>query len=284
MRYDIAIIGTGPAGLEAAITAKIRNKSILLLGSRSLKKIRKAPKVMNYLGLPEITGEELAKSFISHIDKMGITITEERASLVYPMGDYFSIQTAENGTIYEANAVILATGMVQEKSLKGENDFLGRGVSYCATCDGGFFKGKRIAVIADSRDKEKEVDFLAELADDVMYFPQYGDELNVNAKVQVLREKPAAVKGGMKVSGLQTDKAEYDVDGVFILRDSIAPSKLVPGLEIRDNHVAVNHDMETNIPGCFAAGDIAGAPYQYIKAAGQGNIAALSAIRYLSHS
>ena len=68
MRYDIAIIGTGPAGLEAAITAKIRNKSILLLGSRSLKKIRKAPKVMNYLGLPEITGEELAKSFISHID------------------------------------------------------------------------------------------------------------------------------------------------------------------------------------------------------------------------
>lgn len=279
-RYDIAIIGTGPAGLSAAITAKIRNKKILLIGNPNFSdKVQKAHQIQNYLGLPAISGKDLAKAFENHINSMDITITEGKVNAVYPMGSYFGLQVSQD--IYEAETVIVATGIVTGKVFKGENELLGRGVSYCATCDAPLYRNKTVAVIGYSPKEESEAEFLAEVCEKVLYIPMYKEETKLSDKVTIINEKPTAVIGENKVKSLQTEKNNYEVDGIFILRDSIPPSQLVSGLEIKDNHIVVNLQMETNIKGCFACGDIVGRPYQYIKAAGQGNIAGLSAVAYL---
>ena len=280
-RYDIAIIGTGPAGLEAAITAKIRNKKIILFGSRDLSvKVEKAHTIQNYLGLPNVGGEQLKAAFEAHLKAMEIEITEDKINAVYAMGKYFALQG--NGTNYEADALILATGVSTAKPYPGEEQFLGRGVSYCATCDAPLYKGKTAAMSGFSPKEEPEADFMAEMADKVYYIPMYEDEVKVSDSVEVLHEKPVAVEGTFRVQELVTDAGNHAVDGVFFLRDSVSPAQLVPGLKIEDNHIAVDRQMRTNLKGCFACGDAVGPPYQYIKSAGEGNVAALSAVAYLA--
>ncbi len=280
-RFDLAIIGTGPAGLEAAITAKIRNKNILLIGNRDLSlKVNKAHLIKNYLGIPEVSGESLSESFKKHLSEMNIEITEDKISSVYAMGDYFALQGAD--VMYEADSVILATGVVLEKAFPGEQEFLGRGVSYCATCDAPLYKEKTVAVIGYSPKEEAEAAFLSEVCEKVYYLPQYKEEVtDIKSNMEIILDKPKEIKGGMKAEVLVTSEKELKVDGIFILRESVAPSQLVPGLATEDNHVKVNRKLETSIAGCFACGDITGAPYQYIKAAGEGNVAALSAVAYL---
>ena len=280
-RYDIAIIGTGPAGLEAAITAKIRNKDIIVFGSASgSDKVEKSHLVENYLGIPSTTGKDLMRTFLDHAISMGVEITQEKVSTVYPMGDVFSIQSSK-GEMYEASSVILAAGVSAGKTYDGEEEYLGRGVSYCATCDAALFKGKDVAIVGFSPDEEAEADFMAEFAGRVMYFPQYDGDVNVAPSIEIVREKPVAVEGDMKVRTFRTDSNEYSLDGVFFLRESIAPGNLVPGLKTAEKQVEVDRNMATNIPGLFACGDITGAPYQLTKAAGEGNVAALSAVSYL---
>lgn len=280
-RVDIAIIGSGPAGVSAAITARLRGKSLLLFGSKDLSdKIGKAHTIQNYPGLPGVTGEGLRTALQNHLAAMDIPVTEARVNAVYAMGDYFAVQTAE--TTYEAATVILATGVVQGKPLPGEEEFLGRGVSYCATCDAPLYRGKAVAVVGTSPASEPEAAYMAEVAASVLYLPLYEGTPDLPATVRVVREKPTAVTGETTVTALHTDGGEYPVDGVFLLRDAMAPSQLVPGLEANGGHVAVNARMQTNLPGCFACGDAVGLPYQYIKAAGEGNVAALSAVEYLA--
>ena len=279
-RYDIAIIGTGPAGLSAAITATIRNKKVLLLGSRDLtEKLSKAHEIQNYLGFPAVKGADLAAAFQRHIDQMGIEITEKRVSAVYAMGDFFALQAGED--MLEASSVILATGVVQGKPLPGENELLGRGVSYCATCDAPLYRGKRAAVIGYSPREEAEAAFLSEVCSEVLYFPTYKEETHLSASVKVIREKVARIESDGQERVVKTAENGYTVDGVFVLREAVAPGQLVPGLETEGAHVVVNRKMAASIPGVFACGDIVGTPYQYIKAAGEGNVAALSAVAYL---
>jgi len=281
-RYDIAIIGTGPAGLEAAITATIRNKTVLLLGSKDFsRKLVKAESIRNYLGFPDISGRELADRFAKHIEEMDIRITDDKITAVYSMGDYFALQGAEN-QFYESSALILATGVMQGKLYPGEEEFLGRGVSYCATCDAPLYHGKTAVVIGSSEKEEEEAQFLSEVADKVFYIPTYSGEVNLPEEVEIVRERPKKIfeEEGRRV--LMTDESAYKVDGVFILRESVSPGQLVPGLEVDGSHIVTDRNMATNIPGCFACGDIVGRPYQYIKAAGEGNIAALSAVSYLA--
>ena len=280
-RADIAIIGTGPAGVSAAITAKLRGKTLLLFGSKDLSdKIGKAHAIQNDPGLPNVTGEELRTALQNHLAAMEIAITEARVNAVYAMGDYFAVQTAE--TTCEAATVILATGVVQGKPLPGEEEYLGRGVSYCATCDAPLYRGKAVAVVGSSPAAEPEAAYMAEVAGSVLYLPLYDGTPDLPAAVRVVREKPAAILGEATVTALRTDGGDYPVDGVFLLRDAMAPTQLVPGLEGDGGHVAVNAKMQTNLPGCFACGDAVGLPYQYIKAAGEGNVAALSAVEYLA--
>ena len=288
-RYDIAILGTGPAGVSAAITATIRNKKIILIGSPDLSlKMVKAHEIQNYPGLPHIKGEDMAAAFKGHLDSMGIEITEDRISSVYAMGDYFVLQGGE--MMYEATTVILASGVNTSRSLPGEDDFLGRGVSYCATCDAPLYRGKKTAVVGYNEKEEAEARFLSEVCEEVLYFPMYtvDDAADISerfgARTRLIREKVIGIESGssMQSKVLRTDAGNtYEVSGVFVLRESVAPDKLIPGIEVRDNHVAVDRQMATSLPGCFAAGDVTGTPYQYIKSAGEGNVAALSAVKYL---
>lgn len=279
-RFDIAIIGTGPAGLSAAVTAKIRNKSVLLLGSADLSgKVRKAREIQNYLGLPSVSGPDLAAAFRRHIDQMGVPVTEKRISAVYSMGDYFALQAGDE--MLEASAVILATGVAQGKPIPGEEELLGRGVSYCATCDAPLYRGKTAAVIGYSPREEREAAFLAEVCESVLYFPVYAGETHLPDGVRVLRERALSIGQAEGKRVVRTAEGEYPVDGVFVLREAVAPGQLVPGLETEGPHVKVNRGMEASVPGVFACGDVTGTPYQYIKAAGEGNVAALSAAAYL---
>lgn len=281
-RFDIAIIGTGPAGLEAAITASIRNKKILLLGSKNLSdKVEKGHLIRNYLGMPDISGTDLSKSFKAHLDSFGIDITEDRITAVYSMGDYFSLQ-GSSGTFYESETVIIATGVMSGKVLEGESEFLGNGVSYCATCDAPLYRKKSVAVLCYSKHEESEADFLSEVASSVSLFPLYKEDVEVNESIEVITEHPVSLKReNMKTVVTTSEGNTYSYDGVFVLRDSIAPSNLVPGVNTEGAHIVCDRSMKTNIDGCFACGDITGLPYQYIKSAGEGNIAALSACAYI---
>lgn len=282
-RYEIAIIGTGPAGLSAAITATIRNKKILLIGNALLsEKVEKAQVINNYLGLPGVTGKELQEAFLQHLKELDITITETKVNTIYALGDYFAIDCGDNNT-YEATCVILATGLSVVKPFKGELENIGKGVSYCATCDAQFYKNKVAAVVGFSQEEESEAVFLSEMADKVLYFPMYKTDVSLGDNIEVIYgEKPQSIEKEEEKICLVTQQSKYPVDGIFLLRDSVAVQQLVPGLKLVDNLVEVDRQMQTNLKGLFACGDITGAPYQYIKSAGEGNVAALSAVSYLN--
>ena len=169
-RRDIAIIGTGPGGVSAAITAKIRGKQLWLFGTRHLsEKLEKAKTILNYPGLPAVSGMALADGMRAQLKSLDIPILETQVTAVYAMGDYFAIQTPTE--MYEASAVILAAGVVMGKPFPGEKELLGRGVSYCATCDAPFYRDKTVAVVGYSEHSQEEASFLAETAKEVLYFP-----------------------------------------------------------------------------------------------------------------
>lgn len=285
MRYDIAIIGTGPAGISAAITAKLRNKNIILFGNKDLSdKINKAHSIKNYTGLPNVTGEELATALKNHLDDLDIEITEKRVNAVYSMGEYFALQVGKE--MIESKSLIIATGVTASKTLENEDEFLGRGVSYCATCDAHFCKGKDVAVIAYTKEAEEDALFLSEVCSSIKYFPLYDISNEIFDKygnIQIIKDKPIGFAGNMKAEKIICENSSYDAFSTFVVRNNISVDKLVPGLKTDGTHIIVNLQMETNIKGLFACGDIAGKPYQYIKSAGQGNIAALSAVAYLAN-
>lgn len=281
-RYDVAIIGTGPAGLEAAITCKIRNKNVILFGSNELStKLSRAPKIDNYLGFHGISGKDLKKMFLSHIHRMDISITEERINAVYAMGDYYALMVNEK--IYEAKALILATGIEYAKAYKGEEELLGRGVGYCATCDAPLYKGKDVVIIAQSESAEEEANYVKEICENLYYIPLYNGEYKLNEQIKIVKGNPKEIKEQGDKREVVLSKENLVADGVFILRETISPKQLVAGLEVEEGHIKVNRDMSTNLKGCFAAGDCVGKPYQYIKAAGEGVVAALSAVSYIDN-
>ena len=279
-RYDIAIIGSGPAGLSAALNAKIRNKKFIIFGSKEISnKLVKAHKINNYLGFYGKSGAEIRGEFAKHLKAMEIEITEEKINNIYSMGDYFALMV--NDKMYEATSIILATGVNFGRAFKGEEEFLGKGVGYCATCDAPLYKDKVVTIIAYNKHEEAEANFIASIASKVYYIPMYKEKVEVDSSIEIVNDTLVEIVGENSVKKLVLKNREIETDGLFILRDSISPGQLVPGLKINENHVEVDRLMRTNIEGCFAAGDIVGAPYQYIKAAGEGNIAALSAVTYL---
>lgn len=283
-RYDIAIIGSGPAGLSAALNAKIRNKNFIIFGNNNLSgKLEKAPKINNYLGFYGISGEALKNNFMNHIEKMNIKITEERINAVYSLRNYFVLMV--NKKMYEASSVILATGVEYTKPIEGEKDFLGKGVGYCATCDATLYRDKVVSIVSYNESGESDARYVSEIAKLVNYVPMYRGECSLNKdNVNVIKDKPIKILGNNKVEKLVLKENTINTDGVFLLKDSVSPSELVPGLKLVDNHIEVDRMMRTNIKGCFAAGDCTGSPYQFIKAAGEGNIASLSAVSYLDNA
>lgn len=281
MHYDIIVIGSGPAGLSAALTARARNKTVLVVGNRwQDSPLARAERVDNYLGLPNQSGADLLETFHAHAKEAGVACLEGRALSALPWNGF---QVSVGSQVLSAGALILAPGVVRQKKFPGEAEYLGRGVSYCATCDAHFYRGKTVAVLGYSAQSCREADFLAETCEKVLYFPAAPHEVQVGEGVEVIREKPTAILGDRQARILETNsQKQYAVDGVFVLRAAVAPEKLVPGIAVEENHVRVDLQMRTNLPGCFACGDVTGPPYQYIKAAGQGNVAALSAAAYLA--
>ncbi|SCJ52959.1 Thioredoxin reductase [uncultured Clostridium sp.] len=278
MRYDIAIVGDGPAGLAASINAKIRNKNIILFGSGS-DKLAKAPSIDNYLGIYDVSGAQLKDKFIHHITEMGIEITYERVNNVYSMGDYFVLAVGDK--TYEATTVIIATGVQYGKMIKGEEEYLGKGVGYCATCDAGLYRDKVVAIIGYNHEGEEDANFLSEIASKVYYIPMYNLDNKLDSSIEIINDKPVEIQGEKLVNKLILKERELDVDGVFIMKDSVSPSYMVPGLEVEGPHIKTDREMRTNIDGLYAAGDCAGKPYQYLKSAGQGQMAVSSAISQL---
>lgn len=280
--FDIAIIGSGPAGISAAINCKIRNKSFVLFGQNELShKVEISEKINNYPGLPNITGEELNAKMREHLNSMEIEITNERITGIYKMKDKFTLLADRK--MFEARAVILCLGAETVKPLPNERELLGRGVSYCATCDGMLYKDKKIAVFCDNADSEEEVEYLSELASEVYYSHRFESKID-KANVTHLESRITAVIGDGKVSGFQlADGTKLDVEGVFFIKQAVAADVLLNKLEVEQGSIVVDRNMQTSIDGCFAAGDCTGTPYQIAKAVGEGNVAAHSAIKWLNN-
>ncbi|HHY29853.1 MAG TPA: FAD-dependent oxidoreductase [Syntrophaceticus sp.] len=283
--WDLLIVGSGPAGLGAAVNGRIRQKSVLILGLEGgSERLIKAPEIKNYLGFPEISGKELMKKFRDHAVGMGAVLEAGRVETIYPgdgySGDEFTVMTRDN-RLYSSRAVILATGIQQARLLSGEKELLGRGLGYCATCDGPIYRGKEVAVIGETPEAEEEVNFLAEICSKVHYFPSYRGEIKFDSKVEVHKIKPLGILGDQRVEGIALPDGKLPVAGVFIIREVAPTEQLIPGLQITEGSIVVNRMMETNIAGVFAAGDCTGKPYQIGKAVGEGLTAALSAVRYL---
>lgn len=280
--FDIAIIGSGPAGISAAINCKIRNKSFVLFGQNELShKVEISEKINNYPGFPNITGKELNAKMLEHLNSMEIEITDERITGIYKMKDKFTLLADRK--MFEARAVILCLGAETIKPLPNERELLGRGVSYCATCDGMLYKDKKIAVFCDNADSEEEVEYLSELASEVYYSHRFKSKID-KANVTHLDSRITAVIGDGKVSGIQlADGTKLDVDGVFFIKQAVAADVLLNKLEVEQGSIVVDRNMQTSIDGCFAAGDCTGTPYQIAKAVGEGNVAAHSAMKWLNN-
>ncbi|MDR3270992.1 MAG: NAD(P)/FAD-dependent oxidoreductase [Peptococcaceae bacterium] len=278
-RYELAIIGCGPAGMAAALNAKIRNRDFILLGTESgSAKLGKAPQIENYLGLPQISGVELNRHFLSHLESRQISIVNQRVSAVYA-GSRFTLMLTDQ--VLEAEAVILATGVSMQKPFPGEAQLLGRGVGYCATCDGPLYKDKRVAIISYTPEGEHEADFMATLGAQVVYIPFYKDVGSLDPRVEVKRTMIKGIHGQDRVESLELAGETLLLDGVFVLREFLPAEQLVSGLEMYEQVIRVDNSLKTNIAGLFAAGDCVGPPYQILKAVGQGSAAALNAITYL---
>ncbi|MEA4846626.1 MAG: FAD-dependent oxidoreductase [Clostridiaceae bacterium] len=278
---DVIVIGGGPAGLSAALNLKIRNKSFILLeGSEKVTGLMKAPQIDNYPGLKGISGTELVKGFREHAISLGVEIKKGKAYNILDMGGYFSINAGNE--FYEAQSIIIATGHEKAKYLDGEKEYLGKGIGYCATCDGPLYRNKPIAIISENEEGEEEANFLSEICSEVFYLPAYRTEPKLKDNIKLLREKVIGIQGdGNRVDRLTTDKRELKVDAVFIIRNVIPVNQLIEGLELEEGSIKVDRDMASNVKGVFACGDCTGKPYQIAKAVGEGNVASLSAVRYL---
>ena len=279
--YDIAIVGSGPAGISAAVNAKIRNKSVIVFGNDELShKVEISRQINNYIGFANVTGTELNDAFRKHLKDLEIEITPKRITGVYKMKDKFTLLA--NRESFESKCVILALGSETVKPITNERELLGRGVSYCATCDGMFYKGRSIAVFCDNENMLDEVEYLSQIAKRVYLFAPFDVKTSVE-NVEILPSKITEIIGESKVEAVTLkDGRRIEVDGVFFLKQAVSADVLLFGLKTENGLITVDRNMKTNIDGCFAAGDCTGTPYQIAKAVGEGNIAAHSAFEYLA--
>ena len=254
MAYDVLVIGGGPAGLSAAQNVRARGKTALVV-SNPLEEnpLWKAKEVDNYLGLPRLSGAELLTAFQRHAESSGAEFLEGRALSALRSGESWYVSVGN--TMVQGKAVVLAAGVVRGKNLPGEAELLGRGVSYCATCDGMLYRGKRVAVLGWTPSAEKEAAFLEGIGCQVLYLDKPRD---------------CAIRGAEKVEAVTCGGVTEAVEAVFLLRPAMAPGDLFPGLETGGGFVAVDREMRTNLPGVFAAGDCTGGPLQVSKAVGEG--------------
>ena len=269
MPYDVLVIGGGPAGLSAAVNVRIRGRSVLVVSNPPEENpLWRAERVDNYLGLPGRSGPELLTEMRRHAESAGVEFLTGKVLTSVRSGKLWYVSVGTE--MYAASALVLAAGVARGKKFPGEAELLGKGVSYCATCDGMLYRGKRAAVIGLAADAPAEADFLREIGCDVHYYDG--------------KKHRFEIRGAERADTLVVDGAAEPADVIFVLRAGFAADTLLPGLATEKGHIVVDEAYAASIPGVFAAGDCTGAPYQIPAAVGEGNCAALSVVRWLRNA
>lgn len=299
--YDLVIVGSGPAGLAAAIYARRARLHALVLEKEMMSggQVLTTEEVDNYPGLPGMNGFELGTKFREHADALGVAFAEDEVIKISDFGGWKQIDGRENS--YKTRTVIIATGAMHQKlGVSGEEELAGMGVSYCATCDGAFFRKKTTAVVGGGDVALEDAIFLSRLCEKV-YLIHRRDELR---GAKVLQERVFAlenveviwdtvvesIEGGEKVESLSLKQVKtgqtsrLEVDGVFIAVGIKPLSGAFKGLVTMENgYICAGEDGVTSVPGIFAAGDVRTKPLrQIITAAADGANAVASAERYLN--
>lgn len=279
---DVAVIGAGPAGLSAAINAVARNKTVAVFGrKKETSWLYTAENVNNHLGMPNMSGKEMIEQFYNHAKSLNIEIKEGRVLQVISMGEYLALNF-ENDFI-EAKTVILATGISKGKYIKNENEYTGKGVSYCATCDGMLYRGKDVVVVGEIEEGEEDANFLSEICNSVTYIYSYKNIKHINQNIKLINGKATEVIGTDFVEGIKINEEIIKCDAIFFIKESTPLNTLVSGLAVEKNAIVVNRLMETNLERVYAVGDCTGWPVQLSKAIGEGLVAAQAAAKYLSN-
>lgn len=299
---EVVIIGAGAAGLAAGLYA-VRSglQTVVLEEKMAGGTTLDAPLVENYLGFAKITGLDLVQNFAAHVKEVGVKINEfENVTNMDLKGDKKTVTT--NKATYEAKTVIITTGShYRQVGAAGENEFRGRGVSYCGICDGPFFKGKRVAVIGGGNSALITALYLADLASEVKVVHRRDTFRGENALARGLEQKKNVevlfnmevkeIKGDKLVNGVVAvnnksgETKEIPLQGVFVQVGEYPNSKTAKeaGVEVdADDYIKIDIRQQTNIPGVFAAGDVTNHPVKQVGvAAGQGATAALEAYAYI---
>lgn len=290
--YDVIIIGGGPGGLSAAIyCGRYRLKTLVIdagIGGGNLAVVHR---IDNYPGFKSITGIDLGHRILEQVKDLEVEFhTVETVNLLKKKGNNFIVQTDKNE--YETKTLLITTG-AKPLSVKGlgldEEKYLGRGVSYCGTCDALFYKGKKVIVVGGNEEAVYDALYLSEIASDVKLVAEEFDCDEVcrnqlmEQRIERIQGMPERILGNDKVTGVVVNGKEIPTDGIFINVGREPSTKLFEnmGLELNGRFIRVKENMETNIPGVYAAGDVTGFPFQVSKAVGQGATAAISIKKYL---
>jgi thioredoxin reductase (NADPH) len=295
--YDLIILGGGPAAIGCAIYAARFAMDIIIIGKTYGGLIATTHLVENYPAVTSTSGQGLMEMFREHMQSLNITYISDEITNIEKEGDYFVLYSFFQK--FKTYTICIATGSERKKlGIPGEEKFAGRGVSYCATCDGPFFKEKKVCVIGGSDSAAKEALFLAQNCAKV-YIIYRGEEIRAepinkkrvyeNKRIEIIyKTKVVEIKGDKNVNSLIFDSGtEFEIDGVFIEIGSIPNSNLAKNLGVKLNEkgeIMINRKSETNIAGIYAAGDVADASFkQAITGVSEGVIAAYSAFDYLKN-
>lgn len=279
--YDVIVIGAGPAGISASLYVKRANLNVLVLYS-GISNLEQATEIYNYYGFPEgIKGSELYNNGIKQAEHLGIEVKEAEVLGIENLGNTYNVKTVNE--TFEAKAIILSTGNKKLKpDIKGIEEFEGKGISYCAICDAFFYKNKNVAVIGNGRFAIAEAEELSHIVKDVKILTNGLDKPKCNFEVNTLKIKE--ISGEEKVQKIIfEDGSNLKLDGIFIALGEAGGSDFAKSLGIiqgQDN-IKTNNNMETNLKGIYACGNITGGLLQVCKAVHEGAVAGLSAVNYI---
>lgn len=298
MKYDVSIIGSGPAGFSAAIYAKRANLSAIVIEKEyeGTGQIAESGRVDNYLGLPGISGYDLGEAFREHAVKSGVSFLEQEVTGIKKEDPETFQITLADGTSVESKTVIYAAGAIPRRAdVPGEKEYAGRGVSYCAICDGSFYRGKTVAVLGGGDTAVDDAIYLAGLAEQVYVIHRRKQFRAAAATVEKLKEKEnvmfllehqvKAVTGTEKVTGVVLeDGTSIAVDGVFVAYGSVPQTALLSDLAALDaaGYVKAEETGETSVKGLYVAGDVRTKKLrQVVTAVSDGANAATAVVEYL---
>jgi len=289
LSYDVAIVGMGAAGLQAAISSSRKKAKTIVMG-RSEDSALHGAEVENYFGVLRATGKELLNIGMEQARSFGAKLLQEDIIEMSSSEGAFRL-LSDSGTEIEAKAVVIASGIMRKKlKIPGEKELFGKGVSYCASCDCNFYKGRPVAVIGAGSEAAVSAELMTHYASKVYWVAEEVDasenlrEKALNAGAEPVSSPPKEIIGDDKVSALVLeDGSELEVNGVFIELGARSTTDMAMDLGVMptpDGEINVDKDFSAGVEGVYACGDITGKPWQVAKAAGEGGVAGEMAAKY----